>query len=176
MSKSEAEAAAEASDPTPHVDLFAGGKPPKHNITAVMNFEQLIGKVKESEDALEAQERRLAADMRQFKSSFKAMWTPGRIVVTGLVSGFFVGRAEPFKLAGKGGSLMQMITMVSGMFATGSAQAAAKEAGKAADSTDAVAETVAGPAAVAQAKSRLAVSDPDVRAPEPAAFVAHVDP
>lgn len=175
MSKSEAEAAAEASDAEPHIDLFAGRTAPTHNITAVMNFEQLICKVKEAEDALEANERQLSANMRQLKRSWKSMWTPGRIVATGLVTGFVAGRAEPFKFAGKGGSMMQMITMVSGLFATGSAQVAAKEAGKAAESTDAVAETVAGPTAVAHAKARLAAAEPELRAPEPAGFVAPVD-
>lgn len=175
MSKTEREATAEASDPTPHVNLFSGSKPPKHNVTAVMNFEQLIGKVKQAEDALEAQERRFTADVRQLKRSWKSMWTPGRIVVTGLVTGFVAGRAEPFKFAGKGGSMMQMITMVTGLFATGSAQEAAKDAEKAAESTDAVAESVAGTHAAANAKARLAV-EPDARAPEPVAFVAPVDP
>lgn len=176
MSKSEAEAAAEASDPTPHVDLLAGRSAPRHNITAVMNFEQLIAKVRETEYALEAQERRVSADLRQLRGSWKSMWTPGRVVIAGLVTGFVAGRAEPFKFAGKGGSMMQMITMLSGLFATGSARNAAEEAGRAAESTDAVAETVAGPDAVSRAKARVAHAEPEVRAPEPAAFVAPVDP
>jgi predicted phage tail protein len=105
-----------------------------------MSFEQLIAKVKQAEDALEAQERRVSADLRQLKSSWRAAWTPGRIVVAGLVSGFFVGRARPLRAAASGGSLMQMISMVSSLVAGGSAQAAAGEAERAAETTTEVAE------------------------------------
>lgn len=105
-----------------------------------MSFEQLIAKVKQAEDALEAQERRVSADVRQLKSSWRAAWTPGRIVIAGLVSGFFVGRARPLRAAAGGGSLMQMISMVSSLVAGGSAQAAAGEAERAAETTTEVAE------------------------------------
>lgn len=98
-----------------------------------MSFDALVQKVKQAEAALEAQERQAAADWRQLKSSWRALWTPGRIVLGGLVSGFMVGRAEPFKRAAGGGTL-QLISALSGLFAGGSAQAAAHEAGDAADS------------------------------------------
>ena len=113
-----------------------------------MSFDALIQKVKQAEAALEAQERQAAADWRQLKASWRALWTPGRIVLAGLVSGFMVGRAEPFKRAAGGGTL-QLISALSGLFAGGSAQVAAHEAGDAADSAQqasAVAE-VASPAA-----------------------------
>jgi hypothetical protein len=97
-----------------------------------MSFDALIRKVKQAETALEAQERQAGADWRQLKASWRAMWTPGRIVLAGLASGFMVGRAEPFKRAAGGGTL-QLISALSGLFAGGSAQAAAHEAGDAAD-------------------------------------------
>lgn len=121
-----------------------------------MSFNALIQKVKQAETALEAQERQAAADWRQLKSSWRALWTPGRIVLGGLVSGFMVGRAEPFKRAAGGGTL-QLISALSGLFAGGSAQAAAHEAGDAADSAQqasAIAEVASpavAPATVAQA-------------------------
>lgn len=93
-----------------------------------MSFDQLIHKVTQAEDALEAQERRVAADWRQLKASWRAGWTPGRIVIAGLASGFLLGRAEPLRAVAKGGGAMQLITMLSGLFAGGSAQAAASEA------------------------------------------------
>ena len=105
-----------------------------------MSFEQLIEKVTQAEDALEAHERRFAADVRQLKSSWRAGWTPGRIVIAGVVSGFLIGRAEPLKAVAKGSGAMQMITMLSGLFAGSSAQAAAGEAENAA----ATAEQLAG--------------------------------
>lgn len=98
-----------------------------------MSFDALIQKVKQAEAALEAKERQTAADWRQLKSSWRSLWTPGRIVLAGLVSGFMVGRAEPFKRAAGGGAL-QLLSALSGLFAGGSAQVAANEAGDAADS------------------------------------------
>lgn len=97
-----------------------------------MGFDALIEKVRQAETALEAQERRVGADWRQLRGSWRALWTPGRIVLAGLAAGFMVGRAEPFKRAA-GGGVLQLLTALSGMFAGGSAQAAANQAGEAAD-------------------------------------------
>lgn len=108
-----------------------------------MSFEQLIEKVKQAEDALEAQERRVAADVRQLKASWLQGWTPGRIVLAGAVSGFLIGRAEPLRAAAKGSGIMQMITALSGLMASGSAQAAATDAEQAAETAEGVAEAVA---------------------------------
>lgn len=97
-----------------------------------MGFDALIEKVRQAETALEAQERRVGADWRQLRGSWRSLWTPGRIVLAGLATGFMVGRAEPFKRAA-GGGVLQLLTALSGMFAGGSAQVAANEAGEAAD-------------------------------------------
>lgn len=97
-----------------------------------MGFDALIEKVRQAETALEAQERRVGADWRQLRGSWRSLWTPGRIVLAGLAAGFMVGRAEPFKRAA-GGGVLQLLTALSGMFAGGSAQAAASQAGEAAD-------------------------------------------
>jgi hypothetical protein len=105
-----------------------------------MGFDALIEKVRQAEVALEAKERQTAADLRQMRASWRAMWTPGRIVIAGLVSGFLVARAEPFKKAAGGGTL-QLISALSSLFAGGSAQAAAEQASDAAR----VAETGAPP-------------------------------
>lgn len=113
-----------------------------------MSFDALIQKVKQAEAALEAQERQTAADWRQLKASWRGLWTPGRIVLGGLVSGFLVGRVEPFKRATGGGAL-QLISALSGLFAGGSAQAAAQQAGDAADSAQQAGATAAAVAPVA---------------------------
>lgn len=97
-----------------------------------MGFDALIEKVRQAETALEAQERRVGADWRQLRGSWQSLWTPGRIVLAGLATGFMVGRAEPFKRAA-GGGVLQLLTALSGMFAGGSAQVAANQAGEAAD-------------------------------------------
>ncbi len=100
-----------------------------------MSFEQLIAKVEQAERALEAQERRVSADVRRLKSSWREAWTPGRIVIAGAVSGFLVGRARPLRIA-DGGNMLQMVSAIAGLFAGGSAQVAAAEAERAADATE----------------------------------------
>ncbi len=113
-----------------------------------MRFETLIQKVDQAEDVLEESERRVAAQVGGLRDTWRESWTPGRIVIAGLVAGFVVGRAEPLRTIGKGGGLMQMITMVSGLFAGGSAQVAAEGAEVAAASAEAAAGT-SGPATAA---------------------------
>ena len=99
-----------------------------------MSFESLIDKVKQAECALEAQERQTGADWRQFKASWQAAWTPGRIISVGLVSGFLIGKAEPAKRLVRGGGTLQMLSGLAALFAGGSAQAAAGHADHPADS------------------------------------------
>ncbi len=136
-----------------------------------MSFDKLILKVTQAEDALEAHERRVAADLRQLKASWLAGWTPGRIVIAGAVSGFLIGRAEPLKGLAKGSSAMQMITMLSGLFAGGSAQAAAGEAAQAADAAQAVAGAeVPGAAAINPPPRPAATGQPTRPSAEQEAF------
>ena len=97
-----------------------------------MRFEALITKVQQAEQALEAKERQTAAEWQQLKRQWTSAWTPARIVVAGLVSGFMVGRARPLRVA-SGGGVLQLVSALSGLFAGTSAQAAANEAEQAAD-------------------------------------------
>ena len=93
-----------------------------------MRFEQLIAKVEQAEAALEAQGAPRRRRLAPAQGVVAEAWTPGRIVIAGLVSGFLVGRAEP--CGGRtSGSLMQLATMLSGLFAGGSAQVAAGRGG-----------------------------------------------
>ena len=115
------------------------------------SFKQLIEKVDQAENALEAQERRVAADWRQLRASWKAGWTPGRIVIAGLVTGFVVGRVEPAKTVVKGGSIMQMITALSGLFASATAQQAASQVDSVAEDVGDVAGDVSDVADTVQA-------------------------
>lgn len=102
-----------------------------------MSFESLILKVQQAETALEAQERQAGANWRQFKLSWKTAWSPGRIVSIGLVAGFLVGRAEPAKRLMRGGGALQLLSSLAGLFAGGSAQAAAGHAEQAANAANA---------------------------------------
>jgi hypothetical protein len=142
-----------------------------------MRFEQLIQKVDQAEDVLEESERRVASQLGGLRDSWREAWTPGRIVIAGLVAGFVVGRAEPLRTIGKGGGLMQLITMVSGLFAGGSAQVAAEGAEDAAASAEAAAG-VAGPATTATLTSEQedAATLARAEATVQAARVAVVDP
>ena len=99
-----------------------------------MRFESLLDKVRQAETALEAKERQAGADWRQTKASWQSLWTPGRIVSVGLVSGFLVGKFEPGKRVVRGSGALQMLSAMAGLFAGGSAQAAAGHAEHAADS------------------------------------------
>jgi hypothetical protein len=119
-----------------------------------MGFNQLITKVQQAEETLEAKERHAVAQWNVIKGEFRAAWTPGRIVIAGLAAGFVTGRAQPVKAAAKSGQMMQMITMLSGLFAGGSAKVAADEAGQAARTAENVAEAVAPGAATAHPAAR----------------------
>jgi hypothetical protein len=111
-----------------------------------VSFRQLIAKVEQAEQALEARERAAAADWRQLKSSWREGWTPMRIVLAGFASGYAVGRARPLRHV-TGGGVLQLLTAVAGLFAGGSAQVAAGEAEEAAESAQQTAAAV-DPAAV----------------------------
>lgn len=107
-----------------------------------MSFESLIDKVRQAETALEAKERQTGADWRQCKSTWRSLWTPGRIVSIGLASGFIVGKAEPARRVVRGSGALQMLSAVAGLFAGGSAQAAAGHAKSAADTAQQTAAAV----------------------------------
>ena len=93
-----------------------------------MSFDKLIAKVTQAENAMEANERRVGADVRQLRDSWKAMWTPGRIVLAGLVSGYLAGRAEPIRSAARSGSVVRIVSRLGTVFAGTSARQAATEA------------------------------------------------
>jgi len=123
-----------------------------------MGFKQLLTKVQQAEAALESRERLVAADWRHLKRTWKETWTPARVIIAGLASGFLVGRAQPLRTVARSGQFMQLVTMLSGLFAGGTAKVAAEEAGHAADTAENVAEVVAPEAAASQASPPRAVS------------------
>lgn len=106
-----------------------------------MSFDKLLAKVEQAEDALEARERQVAADLRVLGSTWRDALTPTRIVIAGAIAGFLAGRAQPLRTAGAiGGSLgnarwLQLASSVAGLvgalqakFAAESAQDAAEDA------------------------------------------------
>ncbi len=141
-----------------------------------VSFDALIEKVRQAEIALEAKERQTTANWRQAKSSWRAAWTPGRIVFAGLATGFLFGRAEPFKRAAGGGA-MQLISALGSLVAGENAR---KAADKADDAAEAVQDaTGVAPDSVAPANAavgaNLGAPDPD-DADDPADAGPYRDP
>ena len=101
-----------------------------------MSFDALITKVQQAETALESRERHTSEQWQQLKTTWRRSWTPGRIVIAGLAAGFLVGRARPLRAATSSGGVLQMLTALSGLLASGSAQVAAVEAGEAANAAE----------------------------------------
>jgi hypothetical protein len=129
-----------------------------------MSFEQLVDKVCQAELALEAQERRAAADWRQLRQAWRDGWTPLRIIGAGLLGGFAVGQVQPMR-AVTGSGTLQLLSALAGLFAGGSAQAAAGEA-----------ENAAATAAQAATRAAPEVGMPDMAATTRAAGVATAAP
>ncbi len=95
-------------------------------------FDRLQRRVAKRERLLEGRYQQALERRDAFKHSWREAWTPGRILIAGLVSGFAMGRTEPVKMAAKSGHLMQLVTLLSGLFAGSSAQDAAQSADQAA--------------------------------------------
>lgn len=128
---------------------------------ADVGFEALVEKVSQAEAALEAKERQATADFRQLKSSWRLSWTPGRIVIAGLVSGFVVGKLEPTKKVATGNGVVQLLTALGGLFAGTSAQAAA---GKAENVAESAQQTAAAVDPTGAAAASVAANTPPVDA------------
>lgn len=129
----------------------------QHEEDTSVGFEALIEKVRQAETALEAKERETVGRYAHTRATFRAFWTPGRIVVAGLLSGFVVGRSEPFKRAAGGGTL-QLISALGSLFAGSGAKAAAEEATDAAHAAEAASGTAPGTAAQARVRSASAAA------------------
>lgn len=135
-----------------------------------MNFEQLQRRVERAETLVEGRLDRVQCQWNGLVHAWKQGWTPTRIVVAGLVSGFLAGRAEPMK-AMNGTRWLQMITSISGLVASLQANLAARQAETAAESaeeaaTDTAAAEAAVPPTPAQAHA-VAAADADVEAAAP---------
>ena len=97
-----------------------------------MRFEKLLQHVQRAEQRVELRANHAQLQWATLKQAWRAGWTPGRIVIAGLVSGFLAGRTEPLR-AMNGARWMQMFTAVSSFLATAQAAAAAETAEQAAD-------------------------------------------
>ena len=92
-----------------------------------MRFEVLRQRVERAETRVESCMDRAYSHRQVFREAWRRGWTPGRIVVAGLLSGFLVGRAEPLSKVG-GARWLQMLGTVSTMLASLRAAAASEVA------------------------------------------------
>ena len=88
-------------------------KEPNQNVT----FEQLIAKVKQAEDVLEARERGVVDSYQHLRQVWREGWTPLRIISAGLVMGFVSGRAEPLRALSAGQKLWWFAAAGAGVLA-----------------------------------------------------------
>ncbi len=121
-----------------------------------MNFEALKRRVAKHERLVEGRMQQTQEHWGDFKTTWRESWTPLRIVVAGLISGFVVGRSDPMRAIGKlgafgggGAKVLQMVTALSGLFASVQASTAADEAEHAADKADQAADAAQAPQAAA---------------------------
>ncbi len=134
-----------------------------------MRFEKLLQHVQRAEQRVEVRATHTQTQWATLKQAWREGWTPGRIVIAGVVSGFLVGRAEPLR-ALTGARWMQMFSAVSSLLATAQAAAAAEQAEQAADTAQDVQDQAEGMAEVEEPLVDEAFEDDDivVTAPRPA--------
>ncbi|HVK52597.1 MAG TPA: protein sip-5 [Pseudoxanthomonas sp.] len=128
-----------------------------------MNFERALRRVEKAEQLVEGRALQTQTHWSEFKSTWREAWTPGRIIVAGLVTGFLSGRAEPMR-AMTGAKWLQMVGSLSSLFASVTAATAAGEASTAADEASTAADEAGDAADSAHAAKAgvAAPSQPDV--------------
>lgn len=131
-----------------------------------MNFDALQRRVQRRERLLEGRLQQVSERADTLKTTWRDAWTPGRILIAGVVSGFLLGRAEPVRFAAKGTNFVQIMSLLTNLFAGSGAQSAASGATQAAHSAERAAD------AAADAAHEPAANQSDSGAPRPA---AHAD-
>lgn len=111
-----------------------------------MNFEQLKQRVERREMLLDGRVTQTRMAYATLRDTWREAWTPGRIVVAGLLSGFIAGRSQPTRVIKRIGAIggpqgIRMISALSGLFASLQAASAAATAKDAADTADDAAVT-----------------------------------
>jgi len=134
-----------------------------------MRFEKLLQHVQRAEQRVELRATHTQTQWTTLKQAWREGWTPGRILIAGVVSGFLVGRAEPLRTL-TGARWMQMFSAVSSLLATAQAAAAAEQAEQAADTAQDVQDQAEGMAEAEEPLVDEAFEDDDivVTAPRPA--------
>lgn len=152
-----------------------------------MNYEQLRRRVERAEFLVDERTRRTHVAWNGLRLQWREAWTPPRIIVAGLVTGFLSGRSQPQRAAKQlravaGPKTLQLVTSILGMtsslqaaMAAFTAKGAAQTADQAAETADDAAQAAASGASVAAgAAARADAANPVVppsdrrRQPDPA--------
>lgn len=145
-----------------------------------MKFETLQKRVQRAERLVELRAEQSLHQWETLKRTWRAGWTPGRIIAAGLAAGFLVGRANPTR-ALSGARWMQLLGSISGLFASVQATTAAEHADEAVDTADHVqaraGEQAAPPASSEEWEEPVvdeAYDEEEVVAPRPAEAATEV--
>jgi hypothetical protein len=119
-----------------------------------MNFEQLKRRVERAEFLVDARTRQTHASWDALRLHWRQAWTPSRIIIAGLVTGFLSGRAKPAAAtrqlrAVAGPKTLELVSSITGVVASLQAAYAAMTAKGAARTADQAAETAGQAADVA---------------------------
>lgn len=111
-----------------------------------MNFEKLKQRVERREMLADGRTTQAHMAYTTLRRTWREAWTPGRIVIAGLLVGFVAGRSEPTKTIRRIGAIggpqwIRTISALSGLFASLQAIVAAVMAKGAAETADQAAET-----------------------------------
>lgn len=134
-----------------------------------MKFDAIRRRVERSEQLVEGRALQTGVRAEALKSTWRESWTPARIIIAGLATGFLAGRADPagaLKHLGGGGRWIQLVGALSGLVASLQSSIAAAGADKAVDRADDAADQAGDAAAAAQ--TAVDAAAPEHPAPEPA--------
>lgn len=111
-----------------------------------MNFEAIKRRVERAEQLVEGRFAQTHGHRVAFGQRWREAWTPGRIILAGLLGGVLVARARPLRTLGavSGTRWIQLATSVSGLVASLKAAQSAAFAETAASGAEAAAEDAAG--------------------------------
>ena len=144
-----------------------------------MNFDKLKQRVERREMLADGRLSQTQMAYTTLRHTWREAWTPGRIVVAGLLAGFVAGRSQPTRVIRRIGAIggpqwIRTISALSGLFASlqaavaavtakSAAETADEAAGEAAEAADVAAETAVDAAQGADATTETP-RDPQVEA------------
>ncbi len=116
-----------------------------------MKLDALRRRVERAEGLVDGRIAQTVAQQRRFREDWRLAWSPGRIVIVGLVAGFFAGKVRTARIVGAVSATrwVQLATSVTGLFASLQAAWAAQSAETAAEGAESAAEGAESAAGVA---------------------------